>query len=253
MARVRSPNYPALSLPQAITAVAKVFAKENRHRADKDVVVKAMGYSGVNGASLGSLSALLKYGLLEQLKDGGYKVTERTLAILHPQSPQEKAEAIKAAAQEPALFAEMLSDFPGSIPSDDNLRSYLVRRGFSPGALSAVINAYRETMSLAGGEGDGYDSGVLAGEAAAAPVGVSTVHATAAPITVPLVITPPAIAGGDPFRLGFSPSGGLEGSFRLNSADDLDDLVTALTGMKFIFKKMTAVKTPDADSDGSDG
>lgn len=192
MARVRSPNYPALSLPEAITAITKVFAKENRHRADKEVVVKAMGYGGVNGASLGSLSALLKYGLLEQLKDGGYKVTERALAILHPQTPQEKVEAITAAAQEPALFAEMLKDFPGSIPSDDNLRSYLVRRAFGPTALSAVIKSFRETMSLVATEGAGYDSsraapsdGTPLSEGQPMPAAATTAQQAATPMSGP--------------------------------------------------------------------
>ena len=227
MSRVRSPNYPALSLPEAIAAVAKVFAKENRHRADKEVVVKAMGYGGVNGASLGSLSALLKYGLLDQLKDGGYKVTERALAILHPQTPQEKAEAIAAAAREPALFADMLNDFPGSIPSDDNLRSYLVRRAFGPSALSAVIKSFRETMSLVAAEGTGYNS-----EVAESPTNAPRAEAETS-------MTPTS----QPMQQPQLPSGA--GAFQINvmtdrlilngtfySAELVQDLIDKLTAMK---------------------
>ena len=185
MARVRSPNYPALSLPEAIQMISKVFTKENRHKADKEVVVKAMGYSGINGASMGSLSALLKYGLLDQ-EGASCRVSDRAMAILHPHSPQEKAQAISDAAREPALFAEMLTDFPGSIPSDDNLRSYLVRRGFNSNALSPVISAFRETMGLVGSETGAYDSPVPAFVESDEPaLGSQMSAATLAPMSVP--------------------------------------------------------------------
>jgi hypothetical protein len=242
VARVRSPNYPALSLPEAIQSITKVFAKENRHRAEKEVVVKAMGYGGVNGASLGSLSALLKYGLLEQLKDGGYKVTERALAILHPQSPQEKAEAIAAAAREPALFAEMLSDFPGSIPSDDNLRSYLVRRGFGPNALSAVINSFRETMALVDGRGGAYDSPA---EETEEPVMETAVRerpiARAGALPVPPVTS-------DPYYINHMPSVGFEGGFRLNNLADFESLIRMLNGFKMLYTKIEDIKPPRSDA-----
>ena len=156
MARVRSPNYPQISLPDAIKKVGQVFSRENRHPAPKEVVVKHLGYGGVNGASLGALSALLKYGLLSE-KDGSYQVTDRALAILHPKDQAEKQEAVVAAARSPALFADLGDQFKGDPPSDDNLRSYLVRRGFSPSSLSNVIRSYRETIEVAGGEGEDID------------------------------------------------------------------------------------------------
>jgi len=161
MARVRSPNYPALSLPEAIQMTAKVFSKENRHKAAKEVIVKAMGYKSINGASLGALSALAKYGLLERHGDD-CRVADRALAILHPQTPFERAEAVAQAAREPALFGEMLADFPDSFPSDDNLRSYLVRRGFGEGALSQVIRSFRETMEFMLTEGPDKRLGAIA-------------------------------------------------------------------------------------------
>jgi len=155
MARTRSPNYPSMSLAEAITRVTQVFAKEHRHPAPKEVVMKAMGYSGVNGASLGALSAVAKYGLLEKQGEN-YRVSERALQILHPRTPDEKAAAIREAAFQPALFADIAKDFPGRAPSDDNLRAYLIRRGFAPSALAGVIQAYRETMALVTPESGDY-------------------------------------------------------------------------------------------------
>lgn len=154
MARVRSPNYPQVSLPEAISRVAQVFMKEHRHPAPKEVVVQHLGYGGVNGASLGTLSALSKYGLLERDGDD-YRVSDRAIAILHPESDAEKAEAIREASQSPALFSELLGHFQGRLPSDENLRSYLVRRGFAPNSLDGVISVLRDTMEFVSTSGAG--------------------------------------------------------------------------------------------------
>lgn len=157
MARLRSPNYPAISLAEALARVKQVFEKEHRHWMPKDVLAKHMGYSGINGASLGAISAMQKYGLLEREADQ-YKVSDRSIAILHPRNEMEKSEAIMMAAREPALFADILNDFKGKPPSDDNLRSYLVRRNFNQSSLTGVIQAFRETMDLVSAESGGYSA-----------------------------------------------------------------------------------------------
>lgn len=155
MTRVRSPNYPKMDLGEAIDRVNKVFAKEHQHSAPKEVVVQHLGYSGLNGASLRALSALEKYGLLD--RDGEkYRVSERSLAILHPRDPREKADAMRAAARSPSLFAELLEEFPESMPSDANLRSFLVRRGFATTAIEQAIDGFRRTMELV--ESSDYNS-----------------------------------------------------------------------------------------------
>lgn len=86
------------------------------------------------------------------------KLSERAMQILHPQSPQEKAAAIRASAREPALFAELAERFPGAMPNEELLRNYLLRNGFAPAAVSSVILAYRETSELEDQESGPYDS-----------------------------------------------------------------------------------------------
>ena len=150
MARVRSPNYPQISLPDAITRVANIFSKEHKHPAPREVIVKDMGYNGIHGNSLGALSALSKYGLLE--RDGqDYRVSERAIAIIHPLDEESKAAALREAAQAPALFAEIFEQFKGQLPSDENLRAYLIRKGFAESALTPVIDSLRETMQFVAG------------------------------------------------------------------------------------------------------
>lgn len=148
MARIRSPNYPQLSLPAALERVAQIFAKEHQHPAPKEVIVQHMGYNTLNGTSLAALSALSKYGLLEKA-GSDLRVTSRAMAILHPSSEDEKREAVKEAALEPALFNDLLTHFEEQLPSDNNLQSHLIRRGFSPNAVTGVIEVLRETMEYA--------------------------------------------------------------------------------------------------------
>lgn len=154
--RLRSPNYPALSLPEAVEKITAIYSKLHHHAGPRDVMARAMGFSTLNGASATAISALHKYGLLE--KDGeDNKVSERALRILHPHSLLERSEAIREAATAPVLFQELAERFPGRTPNDDLLRNYLVRKGFAPAALSAVIAAYRETSEMARLEDGGQD------------------------------------------------------------------------------------------------
>src|SRR5438309_12108284 len=98
--RIRSPNYPAVSLPDAIDKVTALYRNLHTHSAPREVVAKGMGYNSLNGASATTISALHKYGLLERNGDE-IKVSERALRILHPHSPEERASAIRDAASQP--------------------------------------------------------------------------------------------------------------------------------------------------------
>lgn len=153
--RTRSPNYPALSLPVALDKVATLYKNQHTHSAPREVVAQGMGYNSLNGASATAISALHKYGLLDRLGDE-LKLSDRAMRILHPHSPEEKAAAIREAAYEPTLFAELADRFTGAFPSDDILRNFLIRSGFSPAAVSFVILAYRDTAELVASEGGAY-------------------------------------------------------------------------------------------------
>jgi hypothetical protein len=129
--------------------------------------VKGMGYNSLNGASATAISALHKYGLLEKVADE-VKVSDRALRILHPHNEEEKRAAIREAALEPPLFAELAEKFPGRMPTDDLLRNYLIRNGFAPAAVTSVVLAYRETSQFAEEHGVGYDSAVTPSQEAPA-------------------------------------------------------------------------------------
>jgi hypothetical protein len=152
MAKLRSPNYPAVSLAAARDTVRKLYAKEGGASVTPDVAVKSMGYQGLTGPSRSRLAALKKYGLLEDAA-GKVRVSPLALTILHG-PPDEQQRALREAAVKPELFRE-LSEIGGS---DENLRYELLRNGFTLEGATRAISAYRETMSLAPGEASGYDS-----------------------------------------------------------------------------------------------
>ncbi|MFZ5833868.1 MAG: hypothetical protein ACOY2B_00585 [Pseudomonadota bacterium] len=158
--RSRSPNYPAFGLATAIEKITTLYKNQHTHPAPREVAVQSMGYTGLNGASSTAISAVMKYGLLERDKEN-VRISDRAMRILHPQSADERLEAILEAGMEPPLFRELAEKFPGPIPSDEILRNYLIRNKFAPAAVSQVILAYRETSELVAHERGGYDSGPI--------------------------------------------------------------------------------------------
>ena len=147
-ARMRSPNYPSTSLKEAIDLAAKIFSSERTNPVDRAVAAQAMGYSGISGRSGKVLSNLLQYGLLEKAGKNEVRVTVRARDILHPDAPESRDAALRAAASEPDLFQRINERFPDGRPSAAALRSYFVREDFTDAAIPKAIRAYLETRDF---------------------------------------------------------------------------------------------------------
>lgn len=248
--RIRSPNYPALSLPEAIARIGPVYERERQHPMSRDVALKGLGYSSANGAALGTLSAVVKYGLLDKTGDE-YRVSERTLAILHPNRPDEKALALREAAFAPTLFGELASQFPGGQVSDDNLRSYLMRRDFSTSALSGVISAFRETMQMVSSSEEKTPATLaLPAPTGGAPAPArqlsTTMHTASVPSTPP---APPAPTS--PWVV--STDGRvLTVSAQLDNVKAVDKLIRVLEANKLLLPEQDEPTKPQAADDGGE-
>ncbi|WP_156927175.1 hypothetical protein [Azospirillum halopraeferens] len=155
--RVRSPRYPSIGLPDALDLLGKVYKKNHTYAVPKEAVIKAMGYSTVNGASATALATLMQYGLMEKAGHD-YRISGVGLSILEPHGADEKPRALRAAAEAPSLFAELLNAYPGPPPGADLLRAYLVRKGFTPAAIPQVIRSFLDTLELVRRESAGYNS-----------------------------------------------------------------------------------------------
>jgi len=151
---MRSPNYPALGLSQAIDAAKILYDKEHQSDVPPDVAAKHWGYKSLSGPARTKVAALKHYGLLEDGRHG-VKISPLALRILMPTDEGERKEAIHEAAITPPLFNELLDKLPDA--SDEALTAYLVRqRKFGQDGARICIKAYRDTISLAGLPAEGY-------------------------------------------------------------------------------------------------
>lgn len=162
MAKARSPLYPAIGLKEAVHRVRAVYEKDYQNRVPREVIAQHMGYSGLSGKSLGVLSALQKYGLLEGRGDETRVSPLAVKIIAHESGTPERAEAIRAAASMPELFAELDARFGDGKGSDAALKAWLLVEGFIPGAAESAIRAYRETKEFVREETGTFSSTVPA-------------------------------------------------------------------------------------------
>jgi hypothetical protein len=157
MAKTRSPNYPAASLSDAIARTETIYRTEHRHPAAREVIARDLGYSGLNGASLPMLAALIHYGLLEKAGDG-LRVSDDAVTVIEaPNDSAERAQVIRKLAFAPKLFEELGEAFGEQLPSDENLRLWLIRRDYNQNAVDKIIRVYRETLELVTAQGTRYN------------------------------------------------------------------------------------------------
>lgn len=228
MARIRSPNYPAIGLAEAISKTKTIHEKEQHLAATKDVIAKHLGYSSLNGSALKILSALSKYGLVEEANGDRIKVSSQALSILHPRSSEEKASAIRDAAGRPILFVEIANEWPDGTPSDENLKSYLIRKSFAADAIDRVIKSYRETIDLVASESGVYNPANESNVSQTKDsIPMQHSHANTQTAQKPAIL--PQHAG--PMRVAFD-GDRLEVSAMLTDVDAVDQLIRALTATK---------------------
>jgi hypothetical protein len=157
MAKARSPQYPAIGLKEAVEKVTAIYSRDYQNPIPRAVAATHMGYQSLNGKSLGVLSALLKYGLLEGRGDET-KVSDLAVSIIaHPSGTPQRADSLASAAGLPELFGELDARFQNGKASDQALRSYLLTQKFIPLAADSAIRSYRETKQLVDAESAGYD------------------------------------------------------------------------------------------------
>lgn len=248
--RTRSPNYPGLSLREAIEKVRALHNEIGQNPTSRDVVAKGMGYSGLSGSSATAISAAKKYGLLEG-RGEEVRISDRAMAILAPHNEAERKEAVRQAALAPDLFRSIAEKFPDQKVGDELLRNYLIRNKFSPQAVSPAIEAYRETMELVEGFGEGYDSApdTRQGAEVMDQAVTSRGHQNASPEPPPVSVSPDQVEVGG---LGFKGVGSVKivASSDLSTEKALDMAETVISMMRQeLNKRATQAQTQAAPSE----
>ncbi|HLY89782.1 MAG TPA: hypothetical protein VKQ27_12435 [Acetobacteraceae bacterium] len=134
-----------MPLGEAIELIKKLHANNRTNPVDREAAVKEMGYASLSGRSAKVLSDLSHFGLLEKSGTGSVRVARRAVEILYPESGESQQQALHEAAGTPSLFAELNEHFDDGLPSENALRSYLMRKSFASAAIPPVIKSYLET------------------------------------------------------------------------------------------------------------
>lgn len=158
MSKVRSPNYPSLDLGAALAAVEPAYKAEHRNRMGRLPLAKHLGYTSLNGRALGKIGAVRAYGLIDGTGDEVRVSEDAIIALMAPAGSSEKKAALERLANRPSLFKEISAEFP-TLPSEQNLSFWLVKKGYTPEASGKAANAYLATMRLVGDPSAAYKPG----------------------------------------------------------------------------------------------
>jgi len=146
----RSPNYPAMSLDDAIDKVRAIYAQERKAKTSTQVIYKHLGFEKATGSAARAISSLRQYGLLDG-NSGSYGISDSAFQILHlPDADPKKTDLIRTAGRKPALFSELLARYGAELPSDDTIRSFLITsKSFNPASVADFVRAFRKTVAFA--------------------------------------------------------------------------------------------------------
>ena len=158
MAKSRSPNYPAISLPDAIARVEKIYKNEGKNPMSREAIASILDYDGLTGTSIPVISAISKYGLIEGRGDDIHVSSDAVTILIDPEDSDERRSALGRVAVNPRIFKKLSQKFPKT-PTVDTARIYLEKGDFTPKAARKAAKNYVDTMEFVISEGVEYDGG----------------------------------------------------------------------------------------------
>jgi hypothetical protein len=149
--RHRSPNYPGVSLKTAIDKITPWYKADGVVASPVNAAARHMGFEKYTSDTGRLLSALKSYGLAVET-DGRLKLTPRAIDIVaRPADDPKHKQAIREALAGPAIYRELLKEYPNGQVSDTTLESELIaNKGFNPKSVPWFIKDFRATLNYAG-------------------------------------------------------------------------------------------------------
>ena len=95
--RMRSPNFPGISLEKAVKAVEQIYHNNRQTVIMREDAAKDLGYSGLTGRSLKILGALNQYDLIENVQKGQMRITDTARDIITGYPDDVRVEALHKA------------------------------------------------------------------------------------------------------------------------------------------------------------
>jgi hypothetical protein len=148
--RVRSPQYPTISLRQAIERVKLLIQKVGKAGAKRDRLVFDIGFHTPHGEAISVVATLKKFGLIEPMGDT-FAPSERAIDIIdRAPTDARRVQAIKDAALSPQIYRELYAPYRETgLPADSVLQDYLKKKGFNPKVIRLALKNFKETLSFA--------------------------------------------------------------------------------------------------------
>lgn len=121
--RKPSPNYPRMTLTEAIERISRVYKRHQTHAAAPEVIAQALRYTTLNGSSKGVIATLKQYGLLEAAGNG-LRVSDQSVSILElPDSDPDRHRMLSTVILNPGVCAELHRGFGDELPLNAKLVS----------------------------------------------------------------------------------------------------------------------------------
>ena len=149
-AKERSPNFPFISLEQALERAQQFYDQEKRGSAPLLVAAKHWEYSPSSSGSQQTVAALKSYGLMEDEGSGSnrkVRLTDLAIRILLDKRPDatERDQYKRQAALLPPIAVEVYDKWPNELPSAATLNHFLVlERGFNQTTALKVVNIIQQ-------------------------------------------------------------------------------------------------------------
>lgn len=146
----RSPNYPAIGLGPAAEYARDVYRSEGRSAVPMEALAQALKHGSLSGPARTKIGSLRQFGLLERISDGRYKLSRTGLELaLHGPSDPEYRAALRQAALNPKLFAELFREYGEA--SETTIKVHLIKDlGFSDDGAKKAARAFITTRDEAG-------------------------------------------------------------------------------------------------------
>ncbi len=164
--RMRSPNYPYISLERSVTLAEKLFDSNKRYPVPIAAAAKSWEISPTSSTLPRFVAALLSYGLLDsdgEKNDKRVRISDLAFKIIIDKRPNslERKKALIEAALIPTIFQKLTAHFPDGLPGDETLKYTLIADfKFNPESAGDVIKIFRETMDYT----QFYESGIISEE-----------------------------------------------------------------------------------------
>ena len=154
--RMRSPSYPCIGLPEAVSLTRRIYEKTQMHPSVQDDLSMLLGYEGGSGWLAQRMSALSKFGLLEIIPASPTRgkacvltALGEVIALWQTTSDEYKT-ALRQAALRPPIYDDLWNRFGPDLPPNSEMAAYLVEeRKFNRNAVSSLLADFRATMDLA--------------------------------------------------------------------------------------------------------